>query len=161
MGTQEIYNFKRINERIMTGGQPTEAQLAAAASEGVQTVINLATFNPDHSLPDEEGVVKSLGMNYIPIPIPWNRPGKNHFEQFEQAMKTAESHKLLIHCAANYRVTAFFSLYAMKNLGWSSQQADELMSHVWKPGEYPIWDEFVLAWRAEMGRETGSVKREA
>lgn len=150
MGTQEIYNFKQVNEQILTSGQPTEAQLTAAASEGVQTVINLTTFSPSYSLPDEAGLVASLGMAYVHIPIPWDSPQKTHFEQFEQAMKTAKNSKTLIHCAANYRVTAFFSLYAMKHLGWSAKQADELMAHVWVPGQYPIWDEFVQERRAEL-----------
>lgn len=150
MSTKEIYNFKEVNEQILTSGQPTEAQLTAAASEGVQTVINLTTFSPSYSLPDEAGLVASLGMAYVHIPIPWDNPQKTHFEQFEQAMKTAENSKTLIHCAANYRVTAFFSLYAMKHLGWSAKQADELMAHVWIPGQYPIWDEFVQERRAEL-----------
>ena len=39
--------------------------------------------------------------------------------------------KTLIHCAANFRVTAFYSLYAMKHLGWSEAQAAEFRASVW------------------------------
>ncbi len=150
MSIQDIYHFKRINERIVTGGQPTVEQLRAVAAEGFETVINLATMNPDYSLPDEGGVVEALGMRYVHIPVVWNEPQMSDFTAFEQVMETAVQQKTLIHCAANYRVTAFFSLYAMKHLGWSAAEADELMSFVWQPGEYAVWDEFVRAIRTEV-----------
>ncbi|HRQ39930.1 MAG TPA: protein tyrosine phosphatase family protein [Chloroflexota bacterium] len=150
MSTQEIYNFKQINDHTITGGQPTEAQLRAAADEGFATVINLATVDPRYSLPDEAGLVRELGMQYVHIPVEWGNPQKEDFAAFATAMDTAVYHKTLIHCAANYRVTAFYSLYAMKRLGWSAEQADDLMAHVWKPGEYRVWDEFVQNVRAEI-----------
>ena len=150
MSTQNIFNYKQINKNIITGGQPTAEQLQAAAAEGFETVINLATLNPRYSLPDEGGLVQSLGMQYVHIPVDWEAPQKQDFAAFEQALATAVHHKTLIHCAANYRVTAFYSLYAMKHLGWSDADADELMAFVWKPGEFPIWDRFVQELRAEI-----------
>ncbi len=155
MSTQEIYNFKQINDHIITGGQPMEAQLRAAAAEGFETVINLATLDPRYSLPDEAGLVRELGMQYIHIPVEWGSPQKSDFTAFEEAMATAVHQKTLIHCAANYRVTAFYSLYAMKHLGWSADQADDLMAHVWQPGEYPVWDRFVEEMREEISESGG------
>jgi uncharacterized protein (TIGR01244 family) len=149
MSTQDIYNFKQITDHIITAGQPTEEQLRAAAAEGFETVINLATFSKGYSLPDEAALVQELGMRYIAIPVEWGDPQKSDFAAFEEAMHTAVHHKTLIHCAANYRVTAFYSLYAMKHQGWTADQADELMSHVWIEGEYPIWDQFVEEMREE------------
>ena len=150
MSTNEIYNFKQVNEQILTGGQPTEAQLQAAAAEGVQTVINLATINPRYSLVDEAGSVAELGMTYVHIPVEWESPQKADFAAFEAAMQVAEKEKTLVHCAANYRVTAFVSLYAMKHWGWSTEQADGLMAHVWKKGEYPVWDTLVAELKKEV-----------
>jgi len=150
MSTNEIYNFKQVNERILTGGQPSEAQLQAAAAEGVRTVINLATVNPRYSLEDEAGSVKGLGMTYVHIPVAWESPQREDFAAFEAAMQAAEKEKTLIHCAANYRVTAFVSLYGMKHWGWSGEEADELMAHVWVAGQYPVWDMLVEELREEM-----------
>ena len=50
--------------------------------------------------------------------------------------------KTLIHCAANFRVTAFYSLYAEKHLGWSEAQADALRSKIWQGSDYPVWEAF-------------------
>lgn len=150
MGTNEIYNFKQVNEHILTGGQPTEAQLQDAAAAGVQTVINLATIDPRYSLVDEAKSVADLGMRYVHIPVVWDNPQQADFAAFEAVMQTAEANKTLVHCAANYRVTAFVSLYGMKHWGWTADEADELMAHVWVEGQYPIWDALVDELRAEM-----------
>src|SRR5688500_11468119 len=106
MSTQEIFNYRKVNDRVITGGQPQEEQLRAAAEEGYTTVINLATVHPAQSSDDEGELVRSLGMVYHHIPVEWNNPLESDFEKFEQVMQmlTAEG-KTLIHCAANFRVT--------------------------------------------------------
>jgi protein tyrosine phosphatase (PTP) superfamily phosphohydrolase (DUF442 family) len=48
MSTADIYNYRQVNDRISTGGQPTEEQLRSAAEEGFTTVINLALINSDN-----------------------------------------------------------------------------------------------------------------
>src|SRR5687767_14582736 len=105
MSSREIYNFRQVNERVMTGGQPTARQLRSAAEEGVRTVINLATLDPRYSLDDEAALVQSLGMRYVHIPVAWENPQESDFESFEQVMSQLGESKTLIHCAANFRVT--------------------------------------------------------
>jgi hypothetical protein len=48
-----------------------------------------------------------------------------------------------LHCAANFRVTAFYSLYALKHLGWTEDQAAEFRASVWQVSDYPVWEKFV------------------
>lgn len=143
MSTQDIYNHIRVNESLITGGQPTEEQLRDAAAEGVQTVINLATINPRYSLPDEEGLVRSLGMNYYHLPVVWDAPTFDDWRAFEKLLNELPPQKILLHCAANYRVSAFYSLYALKHLGWSEAQADAFRAPIWSGGNYPVWDELI------------------
>ena len=45
--------------------------------------------------------------------------------------------KVHVHCAANYRVTAFYSLYEVRRGRWSVERAREFMAGVWQPVEYP------------------------
>ncbi len=143
MSTKEIYNYRKVNEQLITGGQPTEAQLQAAAQEGFTAVINLATYDQRNSLKDEAGLAHSLGLKYYAIPVEWDRPQVADFAEFERVMGELAGEKVLIHCAANYRVTAFYSLYAMKNLGWSEAQADEFRKSIWQGSRYPAWEEFI------------------
>lgn len=132
MSTDSIINFVQIDERIATGGQPTTAQLQAAQQEGYQAIINLAPGNAENALPDEAGTVQSLGMSYHHIPVEWSAPTREQFFEFTSVMKELMDKKMLIHCAANYRVTAFFALYAMQHEGWSLAQADELIARIWE-----------------------------
>ena len=143
MSLETIYNFIRIDDRIVTGGQPTEAELRSAAAEGIVTVVNLATFDPRRSLPDEAGLVRSLGMAYHNIPVVWTDPRESDFEAFESLMGRLPPGPTLIHCAANFRVTAFYPLYAQKHLGWSPAQAEELRARIWKGSDHPVWERFV------------------
>ncbi len=151
MPTSSIYNYRKVNDRVITGGQPTEEQLrAAAAAEGVQAVINLAVHNPEHSLPDEGGVVRAAGMEYHHIPVDWGNPLETDFAEFEKAIGEVGGRKVLIHCAANFRVTAFFGLYALKNLGWTEAEAEAFRAPIWQGSDYPVWEEFIRMMRAKI-----------
>ena len=117
MSIQGIYNYRPVDDQTATAGQPTEEQLEEAANEGFRTVINLATLDDRGALADEAGLVRSLGMAYHHIPVVWSNPTKEDFAAFEEAMSQAAGSKTLIHCAANFRVTAFYSLYASQAPG--------------------------------------------
>jgi len=143
MGTQTIYNYRKVNDQLITGGQPNEEQLHSAANEGFRIVINLATIDPDYSLANEEGLVRSLGMTYYHIPVKWDNPQESDFEAFECLMKGLPEGKTLIHCAANFRVTAFYSLYAQKYLGWSEVQAEEFRASIWQGSNDLVWARFI------------------
>lgn len=150
MSTTEIYNYLKINDRLITGGQPTAEQLHAAAAEGFTSVINLAVVSPATPLQDEDALVRSLGMSYDYIPVDWNNPTDEDFSRFEQTLARLSSGKVLLHCAANFRVTAFYSLYAQKHLGWSVADADALRAKIWSGSDYPVWEAFIARKRAEL-----------
>ena len=152
MNTQAIYNYRQVNDHLITGGQPNAEQLKAAAEEGYTTVVNLAPTNPQASMEDEEGLVHSLGMAYYHIPVAWDNPQDGDFQAFEQVMKACAADKMLIHCVANFRVTAFYSLYALKNLGWSEAQADEFRASIWQGSDYPVWERFIRQMKAQIIR---------
>ncbi len=143
MSTQEIYHYIKVNDLLITAGQPTEEQLRDAAAEGFTTVINLATINPRYSLEDEGGLVKGLGMVYHPIPVEWDAPKESDFTAFDTIFQHLAVQKTLIHCAANFRVTAFYSLYALKRLGWTETQADDFRAAIWQGSDYPVWEAFI------------------
>jgi protein tyrosine phosphatase (PTP) superfamily phosphohydrolase (DUF442 family) len=152
MPTDEIRNFQRVDDQVWTGGQPTEEQLRSAAADGVQVVINLATLDPRYSLPDESGLLQSLGLKYHHLPVDWERPLARDYAVFADVMRGLGGKRVLIHCAANYRVTAFFGLYAMQHLGWTADQADALRARVWV-GRYPIWDAFIRDMQAQLASQ--------
>jgi len=152
MSTEEIYNYRSVNDRISTGGQPTREQLRSAADEGFTTVVNLATGDARFSLDDEAGLARALGMTYHHIPVAWENPQESDFAAFEAVLQASPADKILIHCAANFRVTAFYSLYALKHLGWTEAQAGEFRASIWGGSDYPIWEKFIGDMKSKVRR---------
>ncbi len=150
MSTEEIFNYVKVNDQLSTAGQPTEDQLRDAAAEGFTTIINLAPVNPPYTPPDEAGLARELGLTYVYIPVAWNNPTDADFAAFEQAMDEMTGGRTLIHCAANFRVTAFYSLYAQKRLGWSAAEADAFRAQIWAGSDYPVWEAFIARQQAAL-----------
>lgn len=150
MTVESIYNYRKIDDRIATGGQPTEAQFEAIRDEGYQAVINLAPHDAEnHALGNEPEILDRLGLDYTHIPVAWTNPTGADFEAFCATMAQLEAKKTFIHCAANMRVTAFYALYAKKFENWTQEQADGLIASVWEsiPGYQmdETWKAFLAA----------------
>jgi protein tyrosine phosphatase (PTP) superfamily phosphohydrolase (DUF442 family) len=138
---ENIFNYLRLDDKIATGGQPTEKQLALIRDEGYQIVINLALDTSDNALPDEKAVVESTGMQYIQIPIDFNHPTQEEFDLFCEAMQTHQDKKIFIHCAANLRVSAFMYLYRTLYQNMSEAEAKQDLHKLWQPN--PTWQNII------------------
>jgi protein tyrosine phosphatase (PTP) superfamily phosphohydrolase (DUF442 family) len=149
VSTEDIQNYYKVDERIITGGQPTEGQIRSAAEDGYHVVVNLATIDPRYSLDDEAGLAHSVGLAYHHIPVEWGAPTSQDFDAFVAVMQRNQDKRVLVHCAANYRASAFYSLYAMQSLGWSEAQADALRAELWQR-QYPVWDAFIQQMKARI-----------
>jgi uncharacterized protein (TIGR01244 family) len=131
MSVGDIYNFVEIDPSTGTAGQPTEVQFGELREAGYEAVINLAPDGLDTSLPDEAELVRALGMEYHHIPVQWTEPGHAQLDQFAGLMDRLSGRRVLIHCQGNYRVTAFYALYAGDRLGWTTDRADALIDRIW------------------------------
>lgn len=135
-------NYRRIDERLITAGQPDEEQLASCAAGGIQVVINLALHDdPRYSLSDEGTTVESHGMRYIHIPVQFSAPSQADLESFFDAMDEHAGHNVLVHCAANYRVAVFLALYRVVRQRWTEEAAFDFMRSVWEPDQ--VWSAFI------------------
>ena len=142
-------NFRSLDdERLLTAGQPNEDQLEDAARQDVRVVINLALHDdPRYSLRDESGTVRALGMQYVHVPVQFSSPTETDLQAFCDAMDAHRDEKVLVHCAANYRVTAFVGLYRVLREGWTVEAAFAPMRSVWEPDE--VWKEFIARMLAQ------------
>jgi protein tyrosine phosphatase (PTP) superfamily phosphohydrolase (DUF442 family) len=131
MSITGIFNFIAIDDRTATAGQPTPDQFKDVRDEGYEAVVNLLPHTQDKALQGEDAIVRNLNMTYHYIPVVWTNPRAEDFAQFCDVMQTLDSRRIFIHCMANFRVTAFYSAYAMKTLGWSGAKADELVQRAW------------------------------
>ena len=138
-----IYNFLKLSDRLFTGGMPKAEQLSDAAQKGVDVVINLAPHEVPNAVPDEAQLVHSFGMQYINIPVNWNTPTRDGLDRFMEVMDTNSGKKILVHCQANFRATAFVSLYRILRQGWNPDDAMAGMHKIWDEEDYPIWKKFI------------------
>jgi protein tyrosine phosphatase (PTP) superfamily phosphohydrolase (DUF442 family) len=120
---EAIYNWRRLDDRITTSGQPTEPQLADIHALGIRHVVNLALHTHEKALPDETASVNRLGMRYIHIPVDFQNPTDGDFDQFCAVMEELKDVSVHVHCIANYRVSAFFYRYRRDVLGWDDAAA--------------------------------------
>ena len=140
---EEIYNFLALSETLFTGGMPTSEQLQDAAQRGVEVVINLAPHEVSNALTGEPELVSSLGMQYVNIPVIWNTPTRDGLDRFMDVMDEDTDRKILVHCQANFRATAFVALYRILRKGWNAEDAMAGMHTIWDAEDYPIWKMFI------------------
>jgi uncharacterized protein (TIGR01244 family) len=138
---ERIYNWHRLDERITTSGQPTEAQLAEIAALGVRCVINLGLHSHEKALPDEAASVTALGMAYVHIPVDFKDPTEDDFFLFRDAMEASGDAPVHVHCIANYRVSAFFCRYRREVWGVDEKAARAEVERIWKHDA--VWTAFL------------------
>jgi protein tyrosine phosphatase (PTP) superfamily phosphohydrolase (DUF442 family) len=138
---EAIYNWRRLDDRVTTSGQPTEAQLGDLHGLGVRHIVNLGLHSHAKALPDEASSVSELGMEYIHIPVDFQHPTDADFDRFCAVMAELQAVPVHVHCIANYRVSAFFYRYRRDVLGMDERQARADMEQVWKPDG--VWLKFI------------------
>jgi protein tyrosine phosphatase (PTP) superfamily phosphohydrolase (DUF442 family) len=136
-----IYHWHRLDAAITTSGQPTEAELVALRDLGVRQIINLAPHSHAKALPDEQTSVERLGMAYVNIPVDFQNPTEADFALFCHVMEQARGTAVHVHCAANYRVSAFFYRYRRDVLGLNPAAIRPDLDSVWQPDA--VWSRFI------------------
>ena len=122
---------------------PKPDQLREIAEAGVKFVVNLAPPKSEGWMPDEGDVFRSLGVEYLYILVDWDNPTAQNLSEFMDAMDAHQSDRVHVHCQANYRATAFVTLYRILRLGWDREEAFRDLRKIWTPEEYPIWESFI------------------
>lgn len=143
MSTSDAYNYRQVDDLISTSGILSEEQLQSLGREGFTAVINLLPDESKFAQKSERDIVTSQGLNYVYVPVDFAAPEIDDYRRFEQEMEALSGNKLMIHCAANYRVSAFFAVYANRKLGWTSTKSQAFISSIWNPDEYPPWNTFI------------------
>ena len=143
-----IRNFLRIDDLLATSGMPKPDDFTAMRQAGFDVVINLALPTSDNALPNEGELVSAQGMTYVHIPVKFNAPTEDDLMAFFAAMQKHQGRKMLLHCAANKRVTAFLGLYRVIRQKWEIEPAFAPARAVWEPDA--VWSSFVSAMLAKL-----------
>jgi protein tyrosine phosphatase (PTP) superfamily phosphohydrolase (DUF442 family) len=79
-------NVVPIHDRWVTAGQPPAAALKALKAEGFEAVIYLAPPTVGDAVPEEPLWLSEQGIDYVNIPIVFDRPSEADFEAFAAAI---------------------------------------------------------------------------
>jgi len=143
MHVSQAYNFKQVDDLLSTSGILNQDQLALLGRERYEAVINLLPDESEYAIKDEASIVESQGIAYEYIAVDFSNPTVRDYQAFERKLQGLAGKKVMVHCAANFRASAFYAIYAYTNLGWSETEARSFMGSIWNPNAHPVWDEFV------------------
>lgn len=151
----ELYNYHEYSSRLASSGQPARDQLPAIAGAGIQAIINLAPATSRGAYAEEGTLVRQLGMNYVHIPVVWDNPTSENRRQFLAAMKSFAGKRVLVHCVANARASAFIYLWRIWQAGDDKADAYQTLIEIWDKNagheldKYAVWRVFVEQGRIE------------
>lgn len=131
----DVVNYLSYSPAFASAGQPDAAQLRAASEAGFERIIYIAYSDQENSLPNEDRIVKDLGMEYVHVPVEWDAPTTSDFRMFAGVMRANREKKTLLHCQVNYRASAFSLLYRVIYGGVPLDEAAVDMESVWKPND--------------------------
>jgi len=139
----DILNYRQYTPLFSSAGQPSKEQLPLIKEAGYNRVIYIAFSNGRTAIPEEDQLVKDLGMDYLHIPVDFNNPTLRDFNAFADAMQREPESKTLLHCQVNARATAFSFLYRVIYQGADIAAAKADMNSVWTPNS--VWRDFIFA----------------
>lgn len=138
-----ILNQRTISPLITSSGQPLFNEIDQIAEQGCKAVINLAMPTSPNAFPEEGFEVIERGMSYFHIPVPFEAPNEWHLQQFFTLMTLLKDEKIWVHCALNYRASAFLYRYYREVLKVSEHEAQAVRLPEWEPDE--VWQAFMTA----------------
>ena len=117
----EIPRLHKIVDGFYRGGQPNEAGFDFLKKEGFKTIINLREEN------DEEAAVRTLGMNYVHIPLSvkiWSKVPEPAIQKYFEVLNNPANYPIFIHCRRGAdRTGAMVGFYRIAAQGWDGKKA--------------------------------------
>ncbi len=145
---QDIKAVQFNDGTIITSGLPSEAEFSLLQQAGVDLVINLIPTGNASGHDNEAELVAKTGMQYQQIDVDWQQPTTANVEQFLGIMEANKGKNILVHCAANYRASAFYYLYLLEQGQADSAALKQQTMQPWGDlsqslKEYPQWDKLI------------------
>lgn len=138
----DILNYQKIDDYLHTSGQPSIDEFELICQAGVNTVINLALTNASNSLMHdhihEDSIILNLGMNYVQLPLLWERPCPVQallVIKFIRYLVEQQGQTVWVHCAKNWRVSGLMYLYRQFYMQMPIDEAQALLHEIWQPDE--------------------------
>ena len=119
-----VPNFRKVNDQVYRGGQPSRIGFKNLAALGVKTVIDLRDIG-EHSQAEEEAWVKSDGMRYVTIPLKGlSAPPDAQVSKILAILNDSAAGPIFIHCRRGAdRTGTIIACYRISHDRWENRQA--------------------------------------
>lgn len=106
----------------VTGGQPTEKQLAAFKAAGGEVVLdNRDTMEPRGF--DEPAAARKAGLEYLSLPIVHGAVTVDTMKRMHDMLRKLAGKRALLHCSSGNRTAAALIPYLIKEEGMEEEEA--------------------------------------
>ncbi len=117
-----VVNFTKVDATVACGGETSHEAIAALASQGFTSVVNLRQAT-EPGVPEEAAVVEGAGLRYFHLPMNPNAPEADTADRFLEVVADTSNQPVYIHCASANRVGAVWAIKRVVQDGWTREQA--------------------------------------
>ena len=134
-----VVNARQVLPNLVTGGQPTEEQLAALKRAGGEVVLDVR--DPMEQRPfDEPAKAAELGLEYVNVPISPGATGDQKMERILETLRRNSDRQVFFHCGSGNRVGGAMIAHLMLDHGMEEEEAvTEAMRMGLRSPEYMDW----------------------
>jgi protein tyrosine phosphatase (PTP) superfamily phosphohydrolase (DUF442 family) len=117
-----VPNACQLLPTLVTGGQPSAANLAAFKAVGGEVVLDLRDPMEPRPL-DESATATSLGLEYVNVPVGAGTLSDATLDRVLAVLRQAGDGLVLVHCASGNRVGGALIPFLMLDHGFEEEDA--------------------------------------
>ncbi len=114
---------------LVTGGQPTASHLQQLKSAGAEIILDIRDPMEPRSV-DEPAAVRSLGMEYVSIPVVAGALSDDQLDQILTVLRGRAAKKVFFHCASGNRVGGALIPYFMVDQKMEEEDAVQMAMRI-------------------------------
>ena len=119
---QQVPNACQILPNVITGGQPTTADLEAFRTAGGRVVLDLRDPMEPRPL-DEPATTQRLGLEHVVVPVTAGTMTDATLERIHKVLRRADEIPVFVHCGSGSRVGGALLPHLMLEHGLTEDDA--------------------------------------
>jgi protein tyrosine phosphatase (PTP) superfamily phosphohydrolase (DUF442 family) len=119
---QQVPNACQILPNVITGGQPTTADLEAFRAAGGRVVLDLRDPMEPRPL-DEPATTQRLGLEHVVVPVTAGTMTDATLERIHDVLRQADETPVFVHCGSGSRVGGALLPHLMLEHGLTEDDA--------------------------------------
>lgn len=130
-----IGNYYQYSEKLASGAQPSEEDIAELKKDGFEVVFNISTPSAKNALANEAAIVEKQGMHYVHFPVDCSDLQSIHYKTFEGIMNGIVDKKVFVHCGANIKSSNLIHMYDVLENGKNEKESVKTLYNIQQPEE--------------------------